>query len=129
MAYFTLELQDSVYVLTMINGDKGNVMDDAWLDELTVHLDAIEADPAANRALVLALLQRDKEAKKALQAAAKAWPEVLTFLLADKVRKPKIDEFGVTPGGKDEAWIYRDSFLPLWKQSGALELARQLAGT
>ncbi len=54
MAYFTLELQDSVYVLTMINGDKGNVMDDAWLDELTVHLDAIEADPAANRALVLA---------------------------------------------------------------------------
>lgn len=54
MAYFTLELQDSVYVLTMINGDKGNVMDDAWLDELTVHLEAIEADPAANRALVLA---------------------------------------------------------------------------
>ena len=42
--------RQSVYVLTMINGDKGNVMDDAWLDELTVHLDAIEADPAANRA-------------------------------------------------------------------------------
>ena len=37
MAYFTLELQDSVYVLTMINGDKGNVMDDAWLDELTLN--------------------------------------------------------------------------------------------
>lgn len=80
-----------------------------------------------HRALVLVLLQRDKEAKQALQAAAKAWPEVLAFLLADKVRKPKIDEFGVTPGGKDEAWVYRDSFLPLWKQSGALQLARQIA--
>ncbi|MFO1384799.1 MAG: SEC-C metal-binding domain-containing protein [Chitinivorax sp.] len=86
------------------------------------------AEMMYHRALVLVLLQREKEAKKVLQTAAKAWPEVLKFLLADKVRKPKIDEFGVTPGGKDEAWVYRDSFLSLWKQSGALELARQVAG-
>lgn len=54
MAYFTLDLQDTVYLLTMINGENGNMLDDAVLDELAQHLDTIEADPAANRALVLA---------------------------------------------------------------------------
>jgi tetratricopeptide (TPR) repeat protein len=84
------------------------------------------AEMMYHRALALVLLQREKEAENTLQAAAMAWPEVLKFLLADKVRKPKIDEFGVTPGGKDEAWLYRDSFLPFWKQSGALALAARL---
>ena len=54
MAYFTLDLQDTVYLLTMFYGENGNMLDDAELDELAQHLDTIEADPAANRALVLA---------------------------------------------------------------------------
>lgn len=53
MPYVTLEKQDAVYVMTMVNGERANTLTDAVLDEFNAHLDTIEAD-SSNAALVLA---------------------------------------------------------------------------
>ena len=75
-----------------------------------------------HRALALYMAGKKAEAKRALRQAAECWPEVLKMLQALKPRKPKLAQHGVTAGGKDEAWLYREQFLPLWQHSGAAEL-------
>jgi hypothetical protein len=34
----------------------------------------------------------------------------------------------MTPGGKDEAWYYRESWLGVWAQTGALEWLKRMTG-
>ena len=77
-----------------------------------------------HRALALFMLGRPTDAAQALAAAAASWPEVLKMLQAARPRKPKLHEYGVSIGGKDEAWLYRERFLPLWQQFGADALLR-----
>ena len=88
------------------------------LDLLKRHGDE-SAELMYHRALALYMAGKKAEAKRALQHAAERWPEVLKMLQALKPRKPKLSQHGVTAGGKDEAWLYRDQFLPLWQQYGA----------
>jgi len=61
------------------------------------------------RVLALYLLDRRHEAADALAAARERLPKVFNYLVAKKVRKPELDPFGVTLGGDDEAWLYRDA--------------------
>lgn len=88
------------------------------LDLLKHHGDE-GAELMYHRVLALYMAGKKAEAKRALQRAAERWPEVLKMLQAIKPRKPKLSPHGVTVGGKDEAWLYRDQFLALWQQYGA----------
>ena len=60
--------------------------------------------------------------------AAEHLPLVLDFLVRDRVAKPPIDPMGVTMGGKDEAWLYRESMRKTWLATeGMLEWLKPLA--
>jgi hypothetical protein len=65
---------------------------------------------------VLALLRlgRDREAAEAAQHAVDALPEVRRYLMRERAAQPQIDPRGVTFGGKDQAWLYRETMRDLW---------------
>ncbi|EWH02962.1 SEC-C metal-binding domain-containing protein [Halomonas sp. BC04] len=67
------------------------------------------AEPHYGRVLALVRLGRLYEAEKALQTAHQALPKVLTYLIANKRKPPKLDPDGMTIGGADQAWYYREA--------------------
>jgi len=77
-----------------------------------------------NRILALHRLDRLEEAGTALRAAAEHHGTAIRMLLADNPRQPRLSEHGITMGGKDEAWLYRQTHLHLWEQDGALRWLR-----
>ena len=48
------------------------------------------------------------------RAAAASLPEVRRYLLREKAKRPEISHIGVTLGGKDQAWIYREEMRDVW---------------
>jgi len=80
-----------------------------------------------NRALALFMLGRNDEAGQALRAAMARNPKVLPMLLASKPKPVRSKGAFIEVGGKEEAWLYREAYLPLWENSGALAWARGLA--
>lgn len=79
-----------------------------------------------DRVLALHALGRLDEAAAALRRASQDSPEVLRMLLAANPRQPKMNPGYVSVGGKDEAWLYRQDYLELWRAGGALEWAASL---
>lgn len=63
-------------------------------------------------------------ALNALADAYRQYPKVLRTLAARNPRPPAMNQFGITVGGDDEAWLYRQDHLVLWQSTGALEWAR-----
>lgn len=76
-----------------------------------------------NHILALYRLGREKDALQALRAAADAGfhDEAVNMLLAGNPKKPKLSAYGITTGGRDEAWFYRQEHLHLWQQDDALD--------
>ncbi len=73
--------------------------------------------------LVLALyrLNGARSAKQAAKAAIKKFPLVAKYLIRSSVSRPRISPYGVVHGGKDQAWIYRETMREQWKATrGAL---------
>jgi hypothetical protein len=66
-----------------------------------------------DRVLALHRLGRLEEATAALRAASHDYPEVLRMLLAAKQKQHRMSPHGITVGGKDDAWIYRQAYLEL----------------
>jgi tetratricopeptide (TPR) repeat protein len=83
------------------------------------------ADMTLNRVLALYMLGRSGEALIALQTAADKHPKVVSMLVAAKARQPRINPGFVTLGGDDEAWLYREAHIDLWRDAGALAWATQ----
>jgi hypothetical protein len=81
-----------------------------------------------NRALALYALERVALATFALRDAVTDSPKLLAWLLKRNPKPPRMDPLGVHVGGDDEAFIYRDEHLALWKSLGALEWARHMDG-
>ncbi|MEP7276582.1 MAG: SEC-C metal-binding domain-containing protein [Betaproteobacteria bacterium] len=79
------------------------------------------------RPLALYRLGRRDEAVTALRDAARSRPRILPMLFAADPKPPRCDPGVITIGGKDEAWQYREEFLPLWQRAGALDWAREVA--
>lgn len=73
-----------------------------------------------NRILALYRLGRTEEAQQVLLAVADEHVVAIKMLLAANPKQPPVSDFGVSPGGKDEAWLYRVDHLALWKQDDAL---------
>lgn len=94
---------------------------DAALDLAARYPDNGVATMQFDAALALFMAGRKQEAADALHRAREHFPEILPMLLAAKARKPKLDAQWVTRGGRDEAWLYRESSRALWEQSGALD--------
>ncbi len=75
--------------------------------------------------LALLRLQRPDEAERALHSACRDLPKVVPCLLRARVRRPKLDTLGITVGGDDQAWLYREEMRPAWRQTpGALDWLR-----
>jgi tetratricopeptide (TPR) repeat protein len=74
-----------------------------------------------NQVLALHRLGRFEEARAALAEARRNFPKVYKTLVHPKPRKPPINPGAVTYGGRDEAWLYREAHLDLWREGGALE--------
>lgn len=80
------------------------------------------------RVLALFRMGRKKEASDALLCAYNSLPLVAEFLVKKSAPKPKPGQFGIEMGGREEAWIYRDSLRDVWLATpGCMDwLAQQL---
>lgn len=75
--------------------------------------------------LLLAFFMVDKDsAANYLRDIGAQQKVAIDMLLAKSPRKPEFSDLGIQLGGKDEAWVYRDDNLELWKTSGALQWLR-----
>lgn len=81
------------------------------------------------RVLALYMAGRVDEAGTHLQKIHVQYPLILKTLLAEKPRKPKLDAYGYTLGGADEAWYFREDYRDLWQRAGALNWANSIAGS
>ena len=77
-----------------------------------------------NNVLALYQLERSGEALTALMKVSHRHHAAITMLLATKPNKPKSSSYGLEVGGKEEAWLYREAHLHLWKSSDALAWLR-----
>ncbi len=66
------------------------------------------------RVLALFRLGEKKQASKAFKQAFSKLPKVAKALVRSSMKKPKISPQGVTFGGKDQAWLYRDAMRDGW---------------
>ncbi|MGR9091546.1 MAG: YecA family protein, partial [Gammaproteobacteria bacterium] len=77
---------------------------------------------ALNRILAFLHLGREADARDELMVAVGQHDVALKMLLAKNPRPPKVNnDFGITVGGKEEAWLYRTSARALWERDGALQ--------
>jgi len=74
------------------------------------------------KVLVLYRLGRQKEAVEEVGNAIEFLGKIPRYLTAKRIRKPKLHPDGVTYGGDDQAWYYREHMRDVWLQTpGALE--------
>jgi hypothetical protein len=86
------------------------------------------ADMQFNRILALYAAGRLEEAAQAARQNLVEYPKVGKMLLAKSPRQPRLDAMGYKIGSDQEAWLYREDFLPTWQsQQGALEWLHGLA--
>ena len=70
---------------------------------------------------------RRQEADMALETAINRLPKVARFLVAARVKKPQINPYGMTLGGDDQAWEYRQDMRDTWKSvRGALSWLKKM---
>jgi len=74
----------------------------------------LNPDIAYGYALALFRLERTGEADAAIRDAVVDLPNVPRYLLAKRIRKPKLDPVGVCIGGDDQAWLYRQEMRDVW---------------
>ena len=84
--------------------------------------DDMMADTRYGHVLALYRLGDLDGAARLLGGAKKDLPLVREFLVRERIRKPRLNEFGVTLGGKDQAWLYRQEMRDCWLETaGSLE--------
>ncbi|MDN5864478.1 MAG: SEC-C domain-containing protein [Gammaproteobacteria bacterium] len=79
--------------------------------------DDIMVDVLYGRALALFGLGKKTEATRLLREAVEERPKVADYLIRKSPRQPKLSTFGVTPGGDDEAWLYREEMRDVWAKT------------
>ena len=85
-------------------------------------------DITYGRALALFGLDRKEEAESALAAAINQSPLVAEYLGRSRVSRPEFHGPGITVGGPDEAWLYRDEMRNTWKNTkGVMNWLKQTA--
>ena len=118
-----LNPNDNHGLRSMIINDRLRQGDDLGALRLAEEYPA-DLSPDIAYGLVLALYRLGKidEAGVALRNAVGDLPKVPRYLLAKRVRKPKLDSLGVRVGGDDQAWLYRQEMRDVWEATpGALD--------
>ena len=96
-----------------------------WPDKVITLTDRYPDDfcgPALNRILAFLRLGHEEDALEALRVAVEQHDVALKMLLAKNPRPPKDNGgFGIAIGGKQEAWLYRESARALWEHDGGLK--------
>ena len=87
---------------------------EAALDLAARFADDTLAEIPYGRVLALVRLGREREAAAAAREAVERLPEVRRYLLRDRAKQPKVADYGITIGGKDQAWFYREQMRDLW---------------
>jgi len=77
---------------------------------------------AYGRVLALYRLGRQKEAVEALGNSLEYLGKIPRYLIAKRVKKPKLDPERTMFGGDDQAWYYREEMRDVWQQTpGAID--------
>jgi len=111
-----LNPDDNHGLRNMIINDRLRRHDDLGAVRLAEEYPAdLNPDIAYGHALALFRLARVDEADAAIQDAVSDLPKIPRYLLAKRVRKPKLDSVGVRMGGDDQAWLYRQEMREVWE--------------
>lgn len=78
------------------------------------------ADLAYGEVLALYRLGEQEGARAALRTAARRLPRVPHYLTRKRVKQPRLSPLGMTPGGEDQAWLYREAMRDVWESEPGL---------
>ena len=77
--------------------------------------DDLLADLAYGEVLALYRLGEQERARAALGAAVDRLPRIPPYLTRKRIKRPRPSPPGVTPGGEDQAWMYREAMRDVWE--------------
>jgi tetratricopeptide (TPR) repeat protein len=78
------------------------------------------ADLAYGEVLALYRLGQQERAAQVLSRAVDRLPRIPRFLLRKRIKRPLLDDAGFTPGGDDQAWLYREAMRDVWEAEPGL---------
>ncbi|MCF7992448.1 MAG: SEC-C domain-containing protein [Thiohalocapsa sp.] len=78
------------------------------------------ADLAYGEVLALYRLGEQERAERVLHQAVDRLPRIPRFLLRKRVKRPALSAGGFTPGGDDQAWLYRQAMRDVWEAEPGL---------
>lgn len=76
--------------------------------------DDLLADLAYGEVLALYRLGREERARTVLKTAIRRLPRIPRYLTRKRIKQPRLDPLGVTLGGEDQAWLYREAMRDVW---------------
>lgn len=92
------------------------------------HDDDVLVEMRYGAALALFRLGQLEKATLALRRCVDDRPKIPKYVVQEEIRQPKLSELGITMGGADEAWYYRQAIRSAWvKTPGALEWLTKVA--
>jgi hypothetical protein len=77
--------------------------------------DDLLADLAYGEVLALYRLGEQDRARAALRTAVGRLPRIPRYLTRKRIKRPRLSPLGVTPGGEDQAWMYREAMRDVWE--------------
>jgi tetratricopeptide (TPR) repeat protein len=78
------------------------------------------ADLAYGEVLALYRLGQQESAAHALHEAVGRLPRIPRFLLRKRIKRPTLAANGFTPGGEEQAWLYREAMRDVWEAEPGL---------
>jgi tetratricopeptide (TPR) repeat protein len=85
------------------------------------------ADLAYGEVLALYRLGHQDRAARVLHDAVGRLPRIPRFLLRKRIKRPALSAAGFTPGGDDQAWLYREAMRDVWAaEPGLLAWVKKL---
>jgi tetratricopeptide (TPR) repeat protein len=85
------------------------------------------ADLAYGEVLALYRLGRQDRARLVLTTAVHRLPRIPQYLTRKRIKRPRLAPPGISPGGDDQAWMYRQAMRDVWEaEPGILAWLRRL---
>ena len=72
------------------------------------------ADLAYGEVLALYRLGEQERARAVLGTVMKRLPRIPPYLTRQRIKRPRPNPLGPTPGGEDQAWMYREAMRDVW---------------
>lgn len=76
--------------------------------------DDLLADLAYGEVLALYRLGLEDRARLVLNTAVHRLPRIPHYLTRKRIKQPHLNPVGITPGGDDQAWLYREAMRDVW---------------